>query len=158
MKADVLIVGGGLAGWRAAEAAAERGCHVCLVANGPGNSPHIHALNCPVLPEDSVEIHALDTVSSGKGTNDPKLVRVLCEGAAKLKDEFAFDREPDGSYRLLKPLGSTVPRCVMMGPAVGAEILRRMGYFCKDPDSTAEKPVYNRTVSLKDSWAKEAKK
>ena len=34
----------------------------------------------------------------------------------------------------------------------------RMGYFCKDPDSTPEKPVYNRTVSLKDSWAKEQKK
>ena len=31
----------------------------------------------------------------------------------------------------------------------------RTGYFCKDPDSTAEMPVYNRTVSLKDSWAKE---
>ena len=30
----------------------------------------------------------------------------------------------------------------------------RTGYFCKDPDSTAEKPVYNRTGSLKDSWAK----
>jgi glutaminyl-tRNA synthetase len=30
----------------------------------------------------------------------------------------------------------------------------RMGYFCKDPDSTAELPVFNRTVSLKDSWAK----
>ena len=34
----------------------------------------------------------------------------------------------------------------------------RMGYFCKDPDSTAERPVFNRTVALKDSWAKEAKK
>ena len=30
----------------------------------------------------------------------------------------------------------------------------RTGYFCKDVDSSAEKPVYNRTVSLKDSWAK----
>ena len=30
----------------------------------------------------------------------------------------------------------------------------RTGYFCKDPDSTAETPVYDRTVSLKDSWAK----
>ena len=30
----------------------------------------------------------------------------------------------------------------------------RQGYFCADPDSTAEKPVFNRTVSLKDSWAK----
>ena len=28
----------------------------------------------------------------------------------------------------------------------------RMGYFCKDKDSTAEKSVYNRVVSLKDSY------
>ena len=34
----------------------------------------------------------------------------------------------------------------------------RMGYFCKDPDSTDALPVFNRTVPLKDSWAKEAKK
>ena len=30
----------------------------------------------------------------------------------------------------------------------------RTGYFCKDPDSTAETPVFNRIVPLKDSWAK----
>jgi len=34
----------------------------------------------------------------------------------------------------------------------------RMGYFCKDKDSTEAAPVFNRTVPLKDSWAKEAKK
>jgi len=34
----------------------------------------------------------------------------------------------------------------------------RMGYFCKDKDSTEANPVFNRTVPLKDSWAKEAKK
>lgn len=34
----------------------------------------------------------------------------------------------------------------------------RIGYFCVDPDATAEKPVFNRTVTLKDSWAKIAKK
>jgi glutaminyl-tRNA synthetase len=34
----------------------------------------------------------------------------------------------------------------------------RLGYFCVDPDSTAETPVFNRTVSLVDSWAKIAKK
>ena len=33
----------------------------------------------------------------------------------------------------------------------------RMGYFCKDKDS-AETPVFNRTVGLKDSFAKEVKK
>jgi glutaminyl-tRNA synthetase len=30
----------------------------------------------------------------------------------------------------------------------------RQGYFCVDPDSTDERPVFNRTVSLRDTWAK----
>jgi glutaminyl-tRNA synthetase len=30
----------------------------------------------------------------------------------------------------------------------------RLGYFCADSDTTAAKPVFNRTVALKDSWAK----
>jgi glutaminyl-tRNA synthetase len=34
----------------------------------------------------------------------------------------------------------------------------RQGYFCADPDSREGAPVFNRTVTLKDSWAKIAKK
>lgn len=34
----------------------------------------------------------------------------------------------------------------------------RQGYFCVDPDSTKEKLVFNRTVSLRDTWAKIQKK
>jgi glutaminyl-tRNA synthetase len=34
----------------------------------------------------------------------------------------------------------------------------RMGYFCLDPDSTPAKLVFNRTVTLRDMWAKEVKK
>jgi glutaminyl-tRNA synthetase len=34
----------------------------------------------------------------------------------------------------------------------------RVGYFCLDPDSTPEKQVFNRTLALKDSWAKIEKK
>jgi glutaminyl-tRNA synthetase len=30
----------------------------------------------------------------------------------------------------------------------------RLGYFCLDKDSTPSKPVFNRTVTLKDAWAK----
>jgi glutaminyl-tRNA synthetase len=30
----------------------------------------------------------------------------------------------------------------------------RLGYFCADPDTTAERPVFNRTVGLRDTWAK----
>jgi glutaminyl-tRNA synthetase len=34
----------------------------------------------------------------------------------------------------------------------------RIGYFCVDPDSTPELPVFNRTVTLKDTWAKVVRK
>lgn len=34
----------------------------------------------------------------------------------------------------------------------------RKGYFCPDKDSSPEKPVFNRTVTLKDAWIKEVKK
>ncbi len=34
----------------------------------------------------------------------------------------------------------------------------RQGYFCVDPDTTAEKLVFNRTVPLRDTWAKIEKK
>jgi len=30
----------------------------------------------------------------------------------------------------------------------------RQGYFCLDPDATPEKPVFNRTVGLRDTWAR----
>ena len=34
----------------------------------------------------------------------------------------------------------------------------RQGYFCLDTDSSADAPVFNRTVGLRDSWAKTQKK
>ncbi|MFT4801955.1 MAG: glutaminyl-tRNA synthetase, partial [Flavobacteriaceae bacterium] len=35
---------------------------------------------------------------------------------------------------------------------------QRKGYFCVDKDTTSEKLVFNRTVALRDSWAKAEKK
>ncbi len=41
------------------------------------------------------------------------------------------------------------------GATVGTRFqFERIGYFCADRDSTPGKPVFNRTVTLKDSWAK----
>jgi glutaminyl-tRNA synthetase len=36
----------------------------------------------------------------------------------------------------------------------GAVQFERLGYFCADPDSAPGKPVFNRTVGLRDTWAK----
>ncbi len=41
------------------------------------------------------------------------------------------------------------------GVAAGARYqFERIGYFCVDTDTTAQKPVFNRTVGLRDTWAK----
>ncbi len=123
---DVLVIGGGLAGWRAAEAAVKRGASVALVANGPGNSPDIHAINVPVREDDSVERFIDDTLRSGRGGCDRALVETLCRESVKLADEFPFDRNLDGSYKLLQPLGCSVPRCVSVDHRIGAYALAKI--------------------------------
>ena len=123
---DILVIGGGLAGWRAAEAAVKAGASVALVANGAGNSPDIHALNVPVGPGDSVELFIEDTLRSGRGACDPALVETLCRGALALADEFPWDRKPDGSFDMLQPVGCSVPRCVSIGHRIGALALAKI--------------------------------
>jgi glutaminyl-tRNA synthetase len=49
--------------------------------------------------------------------------------------------------------------CKLENNLVGKEAgyrcqFERLGYFCVDPDSTEENPVFNRTVTLRDTWAK----
>ena len=123
---DVLVIGGGLAGWRAAEAAAKAGASAALVANGAGNSPDIHAINVPVGPGDSVELFMEDTLRSGRGGCDRALVEVLCRESVALADEFPFDRNPDGSLKMLQPLGCSVPRCVSIDHRIGAWAMARI--------------------------------
>jgi glutaminyl-tRNA synthetase len=44
-------------------------------------------------------------------------------------------------------------------PPVGERYqFERLGYFCVDPDSTPGHPVFNRTLALRDTWAKIEKK
>ena len=38
--------------------------------------------------------------------------------------------------------------------AADAVQFERQGYFCREPDSAAGKLVFNRTVGLRDTWAK----
>jgi len=47
----------------------------------------------------------------------------------------------------------------VQGAAPGTRYqFERQGYFCVDRDSTSEKLCFNRTVTLRDSWAKIAQK
>ena len=64
----------------------------------------------------------------------------------------------------LNPQSLEVRRGCHVEPSLGAAEpgdrfqFERLGYFCVDRDSTAAMPVFNRTVTLRDSWAKIAKK
>jgi glutaminyl-tRNA synthetase len=47
----------------------------------------------------------------------------------------------------------------LAGAAPGGKYqFERLGYFCVDKDSTADKLVFNRTVALRDTWGKIEKK
>jgi len=90
-------------------------------------------------------------------SEEPEEVEIVAaedeeEAAAPAKD--FMDRINPDSLKVVK--GFCEP--YIAGSEVGTAFqFLRMGYFCKDKDSTAECPVFNRTVGLKDSWAKVAK-
>jgi len=70
-------------------------------------------------------------------------------------EDFTANLNPD-SIKVL-------PACKLEPSLAGARPLdrfqfERLGYFCADHDTTPEKPVFNRTVTLKDTWAKIQKK
>ena len=58
----------------------------------------------------------------------------------------------------LKVIQSKVEPSVKYAAAGTKYQFLRQGYFCVDKDTTIEKPVFNRVVGLRDSWAKEQKK
>lgn len=69
-------------------------------------------------------------------------------------DDFLSAVNPDS----LKVIQSKVEPSVKYAAAGTKYQFLRQGYFCVDDDTTFEKLVFNRVVSLRDSWAKEQKK
>ena len=66
-------------------------------------------------------------------------------------ENFAADLNPD-SLEVLT--GAKLEPAVVRDNSPGAVQFERQGYFCRDPDSTPDRPVFNRTVGLRDSYAK----
>ncbi len=72
------------------------------------------------------------------------------------------DDVPEGEDFLanLNPNSLTVLYPCYLEPSLGQVKVgdrfqfERLGYFCVDPDSTPDRLVFNRTVTLKDTWAK----
>jgi len=74
--------------------------------------------------------------------------------------ETLFNVEAPSGLEDLNPNSLEVLTGCKLEPALGAlqpfdrVQFERLGYFCVDPDSTPGKPVFNRTVALRDTWAK----
>lgn len=113
---DVLVVGGGAAGSRAAVAAAEVGARTVLVlkgdlgrsgstcfpAHGPHGSAYQAADGCSAADGDSPGEHYRDIMEAGLGMADPHLARLLADEASERLGDliswgFVPDPEPDPS-------------------------------------------------------------
>jgi glutaminyl-tRNA synthetase len=92
------------------------------------------------------------------------------DAEVRLYDRLFTSEDPDGAAaksgadftQLINRQSLEVLRGCKVEPQLGAASegaryqFERQGYFCADPDSKPGAPVFNRTVSLKDSWTKTA--
>lgn len=120
-------------------------------------------LKCRYLPE---------TLHGANPEGNPKIKGVIhwlstehaCQAEIRLYDRLFCVENPDaaeGDYKdnLNAESLQTIPQAYIEQYAVDAEIgtlfqFERIGYFRKDEDSTTEHAVFNRSVTLKDTWNK----
>ncbi|GAB3011118.1 glutamine--tRNA ligase/YqeY domain fusion protein [Spirosoma pulveris] len=132
------------------------------------NAGEIIELRCSYIPESR---SGSDTSGINvKGTIHWVSVPHAVEADVRLYDRLFSVENPAADERefkeLLNPKSLEVVRAFVEPALVeaarsGAQTnfqFMRKGYFILDADSTTERPVFNRTVTLKDAWAKEQKK
>ena len=82
---DVLIIGAGLAGQRAAYAAADAGADVAILSKVHPVRSHSNAaaggINAALNPEDSWESHAYDTIKGSDYLGDQDAIEIMCRAA-----------------------------------------------------------------------------
>lgn len=86
------------------------------------------------------------------------------EAEVRLYDRLFAVEDPSASDKDFRELLNPDSLKVVQGVRVEAALAKaqpldkfqflKVGYFCVDPDSTAEHLIFNRTVALKDTWAK----
>jgi L-aspartate oxidase len=131
---DFLIVGGGIAGLRAAITLAPRGRVLILTKADATESNTGYAqggIAAAVGPDDTPALHAADTIRASDGLADEAAVRVLVDEGPRYVRELAdwgarFDRAPDGSLALGLEAVHTVRRVLHAGDATGREIARAL--------------------------------
>ncbi|MGH7178929.1 MAG: glutamine--tRNA ligase, partial [Tepidisphaeraceae bacterium] len=153
----------------------------------PGNEVRLryaYYVKCTSVEQDStgnvVAIHCTyDPATRGGDSPDKRKVkstihwvsaRHAVEVEARLYDHLFLKEDPDdfpdgADYKAnLNPKSLEVVAGAKLEPSLrdakpGERFqFERLGYFCVDPDSRDGNLVFNRTVTLKDSWTKEVQK
>ena len=137
-------------------------CDGCI-KDSEGNITEIH---CTYLPESK----------SGNDTSDLKVKGTIhwvsaahaAEAEIRLYDRLFKAENPadeEGDFKdNINPDSLQIIKAAYLEPSLTTAAIGdsyqfiRKGYFCLDKDSTKEKIVFNRTVTLKDAWAKETLK
>ncbi len=178
MPTDVLIVGGGGAGIRAAIEAAREGCRAIVTNKGPvgrsGITPMaMEALQCVCTPGDSEELHFRDAVAGERYLGDERLIAVMVQEAKQRVRDLEsfgvhFKRKPDGRFDPMHHPGQTFPRTLFIqggGYGMLAGLLAEAGKYpeiqilsdtlvvklCADREPTPSGAIY---LDLKDGRLK----
>ncbi len=146
----------------------------------PGNEVRLryaYLIQCTHLVKDETgtvtEVHATyDPATRGGDAPDGRKVkstihwvsaRHAVQAEARLYKQLFLVERPDDAEDLESILNPNsleiVPNCYLEPSLAHTQPgerfqFERIGYFCADKDSRPEKPVFNRTVTLKDGWTK----
>ena len=135
---DVVIIGAGGAGLRAAIEASSSGASVAMICKSMLGKAHTvmaeggaAAALANKDPRDSWEIHFRDTMKGGKYLGDWRMARIHAQQAPDRIRELeqwgaVFDRTPEGRTSQRNFGGHTYPRLAHIGDATGLELIRTL--------------------------------
>jgi L-aspartate oxidase len=134
LRADFIVVGGGIAGLRALADLAGAGDILLLTKAGPAESNTGYAqggIAAAIGPDDSPELHFQDTLAAGAGLCDEVAVRVLVSDGPRYVRQLVewgvgFDRDAHGDPALAREGAHSVRRVLHARDATGREIARTL--------------------------------
>jgi len=135
---DVVVIGAGGAGLRAAISASQEGVSVALVCKSMLGKAHTVMAEGGAAaalgnkdPRDNWQVHFRDTMKGGKYLSDWRMARIHAEQAPDRIRELetwgaVFDRTPEGLTSQRNFGGHTYPRLAHIGDATGLELIRTL--------------------------------